>query len=106
MAMAPPSWPRHCMGLIGLPMSAACTLCRVMISPVNTMHGNAHALDIEPDRTRREIRFAPHVDAIPGPSSCRVNLGERDLPVGANDGVVPQSAIGSLAGANGGRQRR
>src|SRR5271169_225024 len=34
MAMAPSTWPRPCIGLISLPTSAVCALCKVIISPV------------------------------------------------------------------------
>lgn len=34
LATPPSAWPRHCMGLMTLPASAACTLRRMRISPV------------------------------------------------------------------------
>ncbi len=73
LPIAPSIWPRHCIGLISRPISAACTLCRIRISPVIAVHGEADALHVERDRARRQIGLALGLEAMPArvPAACR-----------------------------------
>src|SRR6185437_15225367 len=63
----------------------------------DTMHGKPHALHTEADRARAEISFARDVETMTflGPSGIEFRKG--DLSVRANDVVVLQPAIGSIA---------
>jgi hypothetical protein len=52
------------------------------------MNRDAHALHVEADRPRRQVRLADDVEAISLRGTDRVNLGEGDRSIAADDGVT------------------
>ena len=94
MPIAPSIWPRHCIGLMSRPMSAACTLCRMRISRGHAMHREPHALDVEGDRARRQIGLALGLEAVAGLGAGDVEVGQRDPLVAADHHAVVETAVG------------
>ena len=62
-ATPPSTCPRHCTGLMTVPASAACTLCRMRISPVAGAHRDPEALHVERHRSGPGRRCAPRPPA-------------------------------------------
>src|SRR4029453_1333389 len=54
----------------------------------DAMNREANALNVEADRTRREIGLANDVEAIALGGALRVKLGEGKFPIAANDRVA------------------
>src|SRR5215204_2377970 len=57
MATDPSIWPRHCMGLISRPISAACALCRMRISPVIRFTASRTPCTLADDAIAFELPF-------------------------------------------------
>ena len=78
-------------------MSAACTLCKVMISPVTRCTATRTPCTLNPIVRGDRYALRLTIEAVANLGACRMELGKRHLLVGADDRIVLQSAIGRLA---------